>query len=253
MADLLLCLDSGCGIDLTNTSGRLGASIRADSARSLKCDATTRQLYVGRRAATLATTPGTEAGCSNLLQIDGSGDLWASPLLSFLRRVNGADNMSVIGWPAASSSSGVRSTPTVWTNNTSCAQIIQWSWADVRAMAKAQGTLGAGEQMIAQYETVIYPVFSGGGVGAASVLDDHFIADYNAASFNAGSVLRRSKIVSGQALLPAGASMSFEARVDMGSRLNVDTTYNSDNGVIIEGLELTVHQAGYQRLSNSTT
>lgn len=251
MADLLLCLDSGCGVDLTNNSGRLGASIRVATSRGIKCDSTTRNIYVGTRGFTANADPTSETGCENKLQIDSAGDLWVGPTLDFARLNNAGNNMSVIDWPTSGNQSGDRDSGVVWTNTTNCREVIHWTWESVKVRATADAALGAGEQMICQYELNMIPVFGGGGgVGSAVAIWDNIIADHNAASFNPGSVLRQDTQIAGMAIVNPGGTLSFTGRVDMGTNLNVANAAGDDNGVRFQQLQLHV-ATGYQRTANA--
>lgn len=249
MADLLLCLDSGCGIDLTNNSGRLGAAIRANSARGIKCDGTTRQIYVGTRGYAGQSNPSSETGCENRLNIDTNGDLWVGPTLSYARMPDGGDNLSVIGWPAASGQSGDRETGVVWTNGSACRQVVMWTW-EARARAVAAVGFAANEQMIATYTLNMIPFFGGGGgLGSTVNIKNSFMAGFDAEQFNAGSGLSNDTQMTGIAIINPGGTLRFRGNVSMGTRDNVSTSYGDDNGVRFDNLKLFV-STGYQRTAS---
>ena len=211
MADLLLCLDSGCGIDLTNTAGRLGASIRTDTARALKCDATTRQLYVGVRGYSGQLNPTAQQDCVKQLNIDSNGDLWVAPELA----LGNVQNLANTGWlsiPGAADPDDL-TCRLVYTNNTGCSVVVSWRYT-VQLRLKLVPGFGSGNVATWIGNMTTRPTLAGDGgcpqstgVGSTVTLRDSVSVPFSTTGFGPNEVFSRNYSISGFHVLGAGQSL----------------------------------------------
>ena len=227
MADLLLCLDSGCGIDLTNTAGRLGANIRTDTARALKCDATTRQLYVGFRSVTNPVTPGTDLGCANMLQVDAAGDLWVP------RTMGSCDitipDTSFLDLPG-NGDSDRDSDIDIYTNGTTCDVMVHWKY-DVQVNVQSVAGFAAGDVM--HWSGLISVENMGGGVGTyPASLRRTCQIPFSSTGLGAGDSYREWFQISGHHILNPGQTLRHR-RIVYGNKKNaqVAAATSSNNGI----------------------
>lgn len=227
MADLLLCLDSGCGIDLTNNSGRLGAAIRADSSRALKCDGTTRNLYVGTRNYAGQINPNGEQDCSNQLKIDGSGNLWVPPTIGACDIT--IPDTSFLDLPGPGSDDRDADLD-IYTNNSGCTLMLYWKY-DVQVNVQAAAGFTTGD--VLHWSGLIAVENMGGGVGTYPTSIRRTVqAPFSSGGIGAGDSYREWFQISGFHILNAGQTMRHR-RVVYGASKNaqVAAATSANNGI----------------------